>query len=382
MKGSARARLQKRFKALLESMVEEATSGDPRELEARHKRLEIYRELLEQLPVPWYRRLLLPLVIAMLSIVGAGFAWTIRKTPTRIVLTSEVSGVRMDLKAPLKDALPERGRATGQLLSVSGSEALRAETGLPLAGASSAGTLHLCQGQFILEGLQVVPAAPDADAGDGRPAVSSVEVQLHQAGLPRWFIWRSTLTLGLGLWGPVLLSRERCKENASAGGVEVIDKPLAESLELAATGSPRNPTQLDFSLDAGSELVFRDLEVKGLAFVREVPGEPGTHTVVSTVRRAELFLADSGQTVVLPEGARLRLLEFNGRVSELRIGGTMLLRAEGRASGVWVGPEDFAQELTPTYLEYFYNARQRELLWGAAAFVWGVLWSVKRWLGG
>jgi hypothetical protein len=51
---------------------------------------------------------------------------------------------------------------------------------------------------------------------------------------------------------------------------------------------------------------------------------------------------------------------------------------QGTVREVRLGPPGYAENLMPTYLEYFYFNQPLAFFWGAIVFFWGLLWGIRR----
>jgi len=157
---------------------------------------------------------------------------------------------------------------------------------------------------------------------------------------------------------------------------------LAETLYVETTVGGPQPVQLALRLDQGEQLVFKQINVDSLRFVREVGASLGQREFVSTIYAANLSLPDSGASESLGAGTLLELTGFVGRLRQIKIGERVEVQAEGTAARVLSGPLGYQRDLTPSYLQFLRSNKQLGLLWASVFFVWGLLWSGKRLLAG
>ena len=168
-----------------------------------------------------------------------------------------------------------------------------------------------------------------------------------------------------------------------AGGPALYDELVDEAFDLEA------PEEVEFTAEGRgapmilrfgdySPWVLRNLSVEALAFSKEVPTEPGETMAVSAISSGMLTLHDVAQEVALRTGDHLSLSGVNGRVVELELGERISLLFEGRVSGVETGPDGFETDLKPSMLAYTYHQQLLYLFASGVAFLWTVVWSVRR----
>jgi hypothetical protein len=371
-------KLQKRMAEERARLLTEAGDSEPAALEERIRRLKLYGELLGQVPVPWWRRVGAPAAVAVVSLLCAGLLWRTPKTPTRVVLSVQASAVRMAPMTALKADLPLDSVIGGQGLSASGVILLdpSPRLGLPASDRQTR-AVSLCEGQLVLDALTLSPQGPIREE---RPDefLPLLEVATFEKRRPRIYAKRFSLQADFRLWGNVMLAHGPCSGADPRHLVRNVSAQLAETLGVTASADGIRPLELSFTIAEGAPLVFRDVRVGGLEFVTELAGGEGCRRFASTIEGGELTLADSGKVESLPKGTFLTLRGFNGRVRELQADGRIRVSADGTATSVLLGPEGYQRNLTPSYLEHLRYNKSLGLLWGAAVFVWGVLWGAKR----
>jgi hypothetical protein len=139
--------------------------------------------------------------------------------------------------------------------------------------------------------------------------------------------------------------------------------------DLGRSGAP---AVLSFS--PIERVIFRDISIVGLNFLIEVDTRIASFR--SAIRSGTAVVSDTGETIPLTEGSHLHLDNATGLISELAIdAGGMTVLFEGEVRNALLGPPGFERELKPSLLEYIYHQQKFGFVWGAATFIWGLLWS-------
>jgi hypothetical protein len=151
---------------------------------------------------------------------------------------------------------------------------------------------------------------------------------------------------------------------------------MPADLGASAAGMDAVPASLNVNALAPVEL--RSVQVKDLSFLREQVDAQQRQSAFSELQTGSLTLTDTGEQVTLGEGAMLRLRGSSGTLTSLRIEAERIrVRFEGTADRITIGTGDFARDLRPTVLDYLFHQQKVGFLWGAATFLWGVLWSAR-----
>lgn len=376
-----RRALEQRVAAERSRLCEDAPESESQDFESRARHLKVYQDLLSQLPVPWIRRLAVPLAVAGLSVTLVGLVWTVPRSPTRVLLVVEASGVQIAAKQPLAASDPSdlsEAKVKGTGIYISGVSAVRASPGIRLPTTRKEGdSLHLCQGHFVIDKLTM-------DLNDTQPAPKMetddrfLDIQLTEKESPTFYLRGGSAQVDLRLWGPVRLARGPCSASGEFAASQILNPLLAETLYVETTVGGPQPVQLALRLDQGEQLVFQQINVDSLRFVREVGTSLGQREFVSTIYAANLSLLDSGASESLGAGTLLELKGFVGRVRQIKIGERVEVQAEGTTARVLAGPPGYQRDLTPSYLQFLKSNKQLGLLWASVFFVWGLLWSGKR----
>jgi hypothetical protein len=159
--------------------------------------------------------------------------------------------------------------------------------------------------------------------------------------------------------------------------------PLALSAE--GEGSRAKPLALAGVLSRG--LSFQDLPtapaISLIRFGRRAATPEFGATFVSTVVSGGIQLVDIEREVKLNPGAWVKIDEFRGNIFELeQSGAAYSVGFSGAARHVAIGPAAFAEDLTPSLLEYLYHQEWLKLLWAGALAGFAILAKVQSWLAG
>ncbi len=148
------------------------------------------------------------------------------------------------------------------------------------------------------------------------------------------------------------------------------------TLSFYDDGRPRIPARI--RLSAKDKLTWRNIPINKLSLVREESGADERSFFISGIDSGTVTVGDTGEKVALKEKDQLYLESATGVIQELELGPDALrLSFKGRAKKVSVGVTGFEENLAPTWLSYLYHQERLGFLWGAVAFLWGVLWSAR-----
>jgi hypothetical protein len=164
---------------------------------------------------------------------------------------------------------------------------------------------------------------------------------------------------------------------------EVTANPLA--LSAQSDGSIAKPLSVAGVVSRG--LNFQDLPyapaVSLIRFGRRAATSDFGATFVSTVVSGAIQLVDIDREVKLDRGAwvmidglRGHIFEFEQNESGYSVG------FSGAARHIAIGPAGFAEDLTPTSLDYLYHQEWLKLTWAAALAGCAILAKVQSWLAG
>lgn len=141
-------------------------------------------------------------------------------------------------------------------------------------------------------------------------------------------------------------------------------------------GHPRIPARI--RLGTKDKITWRNIPVNKLSFSRGDGSADEGSFFISGIQSGTVTLGDTGEKVALQEKDQLYLESPTGLIQELELGPDALrLSFKGRTKKASIGVTGFEENLTPTWLSYLYHQERLGFLWGAVAFLWGVLWSTR-----
>jgi hypothetical protein len=164
---------------------------------------------------------------------------------------------------------------------------------------------------------------------------------------------------------------------------DATSNPLA--LSAQADGSMANPLSVAGDLSHGFS--FQDLPtaptISLIRFGRRAATTDFGTIFVSTVASGAVQLVDLEREVKLDRGAWVIIDGFHGHIFELEQNESgYSVGFSGAARHVAIGPAGFAEDLTPTWLDYLYHQEWLKLTWAAALAGFAILAKVQSWLAG
>lgn len=152
-------------------------------------------------------------------------------------------------------------------------------------------------------------------------------------------------------------------------------------LRAGEGGHPAPPLAL--SLDSIAPLRLKDLRPAWLRFTERAEAGAGAVRLVSSLQGGSLSLPVTGQVLSLGAGDVLEIDGLSVERCELLAGASSLqLELSGSASGLRLRVGEFERSLKPSWLEYVSRHHLAQLLWGAAALLWGSLAWLRRQFAG
>jgi hypothetical protein len=170
------------------------------------------------------------------------------------------------------------------------------------------------------------------------------------------------------------------------------DKPLATeatpnplAMSAQSDGSIARPLSVAGVVSRG--LSFQDLPkapaVSLIRFGRRASTTDFGATFVSTVDSGAIQLVDIDREVKLDRGAWVMIDGLHGHIFELEPSESgYSVGFSGVARRIAIGPAGFAEDLTPTSLEYLYHQQWLQLLWAGTLAGFAILAKVQSWLAG
>jgi len=136
-------------------------------------------------------------------------------------------------------------------------------------------------------------------------------------------------------------------------------------------------------LSSADTLRFREIAVSGLGFFEERADGTQSSVFASQIVSGTLTITDTGEQIPLVPAAALLLADAGGLVGTLRVApNNVRVKFEGTASEVKLGTGDFARDLKPTFLEWFFHQQKLGFFWGAITFLWGMAWGARKFFSG
>src|SRR5262245_23592605 len=89
--------IERRLRAELQRSARAAADDSRFDVEGSVKRLQGYQALLDRLPVPWYRRWGIPVVVCMLCVTGVWLAWFLPMGTVTVRLDLVTTGLNVEL---------------------------------------------------------------------------------------------------------------------------------------------------------------------------------------------------------------------------------------------------------------------------------------------
>lgn len=171
----------------------------------------------------------------------------------------------------------------------------------------------------------------------------------------------------------------------SAGGQQLTTDATPVALSVAAEGSRAKPLVVAGAIARGFS--FQGLTtapaVSLIRFGRRAATPDFGAAFVSTVVSGAVQLVDIEREVKLNPGDWVKIDKFRGHVFELeQSGADYSVGFSGSGRRVAIGPAGFAEDLTPSCLEYLYHQEWLKLLWAGALAGFAILAKVQSWLAG
>jgi hypothetical protein len=352
-------RLKNARAAAFVTAAEKVLSGE--RVEEELARLKDYESLIELSQKSNWPTTIAAIVVGAVCLALAGSAWTLHVPNTKVRLTIEKSDVvSFRLASPwqwtgswrLKDA-PIRLDELSEL-SLPPEFSQQSE----IRGRS---WLDIDKGKITF-------SAVDLGAG------GSVSIWQSASSVTNLVSLDAPLRGEIQVTGtPTILAGDGPSRQTAAGSVR-LKAPVVVQFRDSGRAAPAIPAGIRFSPD--EKIVWRNISVSRLSFSRETSGTATLPQFVSGIKSGSLTLTETSETIPLREQESLRLDSAEGIIQELEIGADSLrIVFEGKVRKISKGSVGFAEDLTPSWLSYVYHQERLKFFWGAAIFLWGLLWS-------
>jgi hypothetical protein len=342
----------------LRQAIEKLASDPVADVATDIERFETHDKVLAGMPSSRSKELIGAFVVGIACLLCISLAWSFRMPTTQVRLIVTADSVSLKLAAPWNwpVALPL------------GSAPIRLEN-------LSAVELPNTQGQ-----IEQLSGDPWVEIAGGNVSLSHLAfgeggkllIERDEDGRLNLFAGGAKLTGELAIWGgPTVAAGEAAEQTAFSGALHL---PDAEIVAFSAKGEGAVPTRLSFLPQ--QRAVLANLRVVELGFAQEAADQPGNVIFASTVLGGKLLLADVGGEVDLEEGDRLTLTGVSGLVNKISTDDEMVITFEGSVADVFVGSED----RTPSLMEYMFHNQRLAFFWTAGTFLWGAIWSARKFL--
>jgi len=244
-----------------------------------------------------------------------------------------------------------------------------------------------------MESIQAPALGVDIDSSDGNAWIdlSDGQIELHRATFDgggyleieggsdqmNWYFKNASFRGELLLKGAVLVSAgsrpDRFAIDAARQNIEV-----PETVHIRSSDNGMIPSVVRIRpLEAWG---LKNIRVRRLSFFRERISTPGSIGFESAIRKGRVTIHETGATTDLNEGDRLLMDGLEGRLIRVEQGSGLRMIFEGTVEKLLTGPEGFERNLAPSYLEYLYVQKPLTFFWSAVVFLWGMLWSILKWI--
>lgn len=362
MNSKQRKQLRAKRSFAMQKAVDAALAGKSEDLDRFMRDVATCDRLLSALPPNRWRESLIAACVGLICVSLIGLAWTLRIPGTKFTLAVEGDGVTVALASPWSwsgglaiDPVPAR-LADFSLIEVPSAQSV----GKRLEGRPWA---EISGGQVMLNRLA---------AEDG----SQITFEYGADGALRIFARNATFSGEMTVQGAAKI----------VGGSEVtrqdvnhlLSPAFPETVRFLADGTGAIPARL--ALHPSEALALNDMPVRGISFTREVPDRPGSIVFVSTIGGGSITLSDVARTVKLRKGEALFLKGLSGRITDIQIDGMIKVLFQGSAEEIRLGAAGFDRNLSPTVIDYLYHNQRVPLVWSGLVFLWGIIWSTRKFL--
>lgn len=345
--------IQKTAGALLDT-------GDPESVSRGLQRLDAYQRLLAASKPPPKREVNKAITIAFVCVMVAGLLWYLRLPRIHILLDVHSDVVAFELNEPWQ--LDHHLNA--RQLRVEHMESIRAPAlGVDIDSSDGDAWIDLAGGQIELH-----RAAFDAGG--------YLEIEGEKDRMD-WYFKNASFRGDLLLKGPVRLSTGSRPDRLVSDGVrqEIL---VPETVHIKSGDKGMIPSVV--RIHPLDEWGLRNIRVSRLSFFRERMSTPGSIDFESAIREGSVTIHETTGQASLREGDRLVLEGVDGRLIRIQQGSALRLVFEGTVEKLLTGPEGFERDLAPSYLEYLYVRKPFAFFWSAVVFLWGMLWSILKWI--
>jgi hypothetical protein len=250
--------------------------------------------------------------------------------------------------------------------------------------------------QVRLSGLQLVQAPPEL----ATQAIEATSVAFRAARITLSGIHLgagSELTLDSGAGTSTWLAASGTEGSLdfeaqgplsmTVGGRSLTTVAMSDPLALSARAKGSSALPLSLSGGQPRGFSFRTLPaapaISLIRFGRRTATDSFGTAFISTVASGTIHLLDVAKEVKLDPGAAVLIEGIHGHLFQFdQTESGYIVGLSGIASHVSIGPAGFAEDLTPTCLDYLYHQDWIKLMWAAALAGFAVLAKMRLWLRG
>ena len=333
--------------------------GDaPREVKADLDDIDTYSRLLGAMGPKRRRTWIVPAIVAFVCIVVAGLLWSVKVPRTSISMSAKTGTMRFSLARPwqVENAVRSPGMHFERLSSIQAPN-----LGLSMDERSPDAWFELKGGTVELQTLDV-----------GRGA--RVEINANP-GVLDVYAGGASLSGKVTVVGTVEVTAGPRPGETSVSGSYELDVP--ETVEFTVPKPQRIASHI--SIHAPNAWAFGRLPAQDLDFEREEIRGAGERLLTSEVKSGTLRFDDvpwpprelrEGDVVkVVPTGSSV--LMSRGADDAIQV------TLSGPVSSIRLGDLASQRNLAPSYLEYLYGQKSLGFFWGAIAFLWSLIWSMR-----
>ena len=200
---------------------------------------------------------------------------------------------------------------------------------------------------------------------------TKVAVEVDRSGQIQLISSQGPVEAQLVFWGAVDVEMETNGQLVT----EHMNIEVPETLYLTRTDPGMVSSVLAFDPRGSVELPI--IEAADVSFSKEVL-EDGVTSFVSTIADGEVTVVDTDETTSVRANQSLIMTGFEGQIRHLTVDDDVELTLTGTAESIVVSTGNIERNLVPTYLRFMYQNQQIALVWSGIAFLWGMLWSVGR----
>jgi hypothetical protein len=137
-----------------------------------------------------------------------------------------------------------------------------------------------------------------------------------------------------------------------------------------------------YSSGATGQSEITGIAPKSLRFLQRRPGLAAQNPFVSSILSGELRVVATGVRYELGPEDVLEIEGTRAERLEIAVAEQLTVRGAGTARSLHLRTGSFDRSLAPSVLEYAASNHRLTLIWSGAVFLWGLLWSAGRVLGG